>query len=322
MNYSIFKLKFKTALHIGQDSGGSSLESSQFVIHADTLFSALCHEGLVYNGVEGLNKIVSMFSEGRCLISDLFPYVDEELLLPKPILVVKREEQRGLTGERKKMKNIKYIPSSDFTNYLAYLTGKVDYTPVEHDYGINEVRSAVAIYNGGDSDTFRIGTFVFAENVGLYFIAGWHEEEDYQFLLKILKLLGKSGIGGKRSSGLGKFDVEEPISLDSPFTEGQKLINNMLNSYNAEWQMCLSVAIPSEDEKEAIEDSSYSLIRRGGFVQSENYSQTPLKKKVTYSFSPGSCFKKRFNGTILDVSNYGNHPVYRYGKPLFLGVDL
>ena len=86
--------------------------------------------------------------------------------------------------------------------------------------------------------------------------------------------------------------------------------------------MCLSVAIPAEDEKEAIKGSNYSLLRRGGFVQSENYFETPLKKKVTYSFAPGSCFKKRFKGTILDVSNYGNHPVYRYGKPLFLGVDI
>ena len=39
-----------------------------------------------------------------------------------------------------------------------------------------------------------------------------------------------------------------------------------------------------------------------------------------YVFAAGSCFKNEFEGDIYDVTNGGSHPVYRYAKPLFMGV--
>jgi CRISPR-associated protein Csm4 len=44
------------------------------------------------------------------------------------------------------------------------------------------------------------------------------------------------------------------------------------------------------------------------------------KKRDFYSFAAGSVFQNKFEGDIFDVSIKGNHPVWRYAKPLFMAV--
>ena len=63
------------------------------------------------------------------------------------------------------------------------------------------------------------------------------------------------------------------------------------------------------------------MIRRGGFVASESYAKEFVKKRDIYAFKAGSCFGKRFEGDVFDVSVSGAHPVYRYLKPMFIGVN-
>ena len=36
----------------------------------------------------------------------------------------------------------------------------------------------------------------------------------------------------------------------------------------------------------------------------------------------GSCFKENLDGEIVDVGSGEAHPVYRYGKPIMLGINL
>ena len=81
--------------------------------------------------------------------------------------------------------------------------------------------------------------------------------------------------------------------------------------------MCLP-----EDEKinDVLEDAFYRIEKRSGFVASENYSTSLTKKKDLYVIQAGGCFKKMFEGRIVDVSIEGSHPVYRYAKPLFMEV--
>ena len=45
------------------------------------------------------------------------------------------------------------------------------------------------------------------------------------------------------------------------------------------------------------------------------------RKKDLYVFNSGSTFTEKFEGDICDVSSGGAHPVYRYAKPLWLGVE-
>ena len=85
--------------------------------------------------------------------------------------------------------------------------------------------------------------------------------------------------------------------------------------------MLLSTALPRDDELEnALLGASYLLERRSGFVFSEQYADDLRKKMVLYVFSSGSCFENRFEGDIVDVSDGGNHKVYRYAKPMFIGL--
>ena len=86
--------------------------------------------------------------------------------------------------------------------------------------------------------------------------------------------------------------------------------------------MLLNTALPKESELEdALLFADYSLIKRSGFVSSSNYSDSWQRKKDLIMFKSGSCFEKRFEGDVFDVSNgSGTHPVYRYGKPMLMRI--
>ena len=44
MQYKIFKLKFETPVHFGDEKIGTRLEKTNIICHSDTLFSAMCQE--------------------------------------------------------------------------------------------------------------------------------------------------------------------------------------------------------------------------------------------------------------------------------------
>ena len=93
---------------------------------------------------------------------------------------------------------------------------------------------------------------------------------------------------------------------------------------DAKYKMLLSLYSPNESELNNIdyEYSYYSLIKRNGFIYSQTYSDTLLKRKSLCMFKEGSCFIGNINGDIKDVSHNGNHKVYRYGKALYIGIDI
>lgn len=126
-------------------------------------------------------------------------------------------------------------------------------------------------------------------------------------------MLSLSGIGGKKNSGLGHFrynTVELPKELN-------KRLNTKVEV------MTLSVSLPTEDELEDIlDDSRYLLVKRSGFIDSYTYSKEQRRKKDIYLFKSGSCFNKMYQGDVYDVSSGGSHPVYKYAKPLFMGVEV
>lgn len=128
----------------------------------------------------------------------------------------------------------------------------------------------------------------------------------------LLEALAYTGIGGKKSVGLGKFKL-----LKGKMSE---CLLEHLNS-NSKKKLLLSVALPRDDELDRVlKSSSYQLEKRSGFVASSAYADEWRKKKDLYVFASGSCFVELFEGDIYDVSDGGKHPVYRYAKPLFMGV--
>ena len=111
------------------------------------------------------------------------------------------------------------------------------------------------------------------------------------------------------------------IYLNEPFDEQTEWMYHALSSEHAPY-LLLSTSLPQADEMDnALESASFQLVRRSGFMASDRV-ETPLKKKTQYALSAGSVLQNRYQGALYDVGLSDVHPVYRYSKPIFMGVTL
>lgn len=305
MSLRIIKLSFNGPVHFGT----KRLGGSDFSIKSDTLFSALF--------IEALNLGVSTkFLLEDLLISDTFPFKDNTMFLIKPMIQIESKNQ-NLT-DKKAFKDLKYIPVD---MYVPYINGECDGEDVKDfkdwlDIGYSTTLTKVALesmeaISQKESQPYNVGIHTFSNNSGLYFIAKG-DAESLNKLELVLESLQFSGIGGKRSSGYGRFTYE--VVNDSDL---ESLLKNKGNQ-----KILLSTAMVHEQESLEIilEEANYLLRKRSGFVQSTTYRNTIVKKNDFYSFAAGSVFKKTFLGDIFNVGNQGKHPVYRYAKALWLEV--
>lgn len=286
----VYKLKFETPIHIGK----GALTSTSISICSDILFSAFCCEAVKIGKLDKLRY-------GDLLISDCFPFIDTDYYIPKPLgvdILSKSEDNDDV--DKKKIKNLEFVS-------LSVLNEPLEDPEFEKEIQSNLGRKDDRQNLNSLGDPFFVTSFQFNREIdcGLYFLATG-EEALVDELLSVLKF---TGIGGKRSSGFGKFDYEVIEATDFDFAKtGDEYIT-------------LSTCMAKDDELEkALEGARYLLKKRSGYVSSFSYADTLLKKRDFYSFAAGSVFKNRFEGDIFDVSQDGNHPVWRYAKPLFLAV--
>ncbi|GHV44898.1 type III-A CRISPR-associated RAMP protein Csm4 [Synergistales bacterium] len=308
MNYAVYKLRFSEPLHIGV----KELSDGDCTLSADTIFSALCHEALKIGGIASIERLVGLVRSGKIAISGAMPFVGDDLYIPKPITRVKQPARRSKKGSeddygnKKAFKKLKYIPLDLIEDYMA---GELDAVAAKEDFilGISDTRARVSV--GGDP--YYVGSFVFCENAGLYILAALSDSAAAIELENLLDALQYSGLGGKRSSGFGRFELSRHEAGDfKPYLERRK---GKL--------MTLSVCMPRDEELEsALDGAAYILSRRGGFVLSETYADKALKKRDFFSFAAGSCFEREFKGDVFDVSRGASHPVWRYAVPFFMGV--
>ena len=302
MKYSIYKLEFQTGVHLGT----GLLNESSYTFQADQLFSALYIEALKMGCAEKFYEVVDC---GKLLFSDAFPYLKQQYLVPKPMLYVKHLD-RGVSEQKKLFKKMKYIPIEELNDFV---NGKMQMKedPMK-GYGKYESQTMASSRGLEETLPFRVGTFYYENDCGLYIIIAYETEAEKILMGDLLDSLSYTGIGGKKSSGVGKFILK---SVRMP-----EALEFHLKNHSAS-QILLSTALPQESELEkALEGASYQLLKRSGFIASETYADEWQKKKDLYVFAAGSCFANRFKGDIYDVSDHGAHPVYRYAKALFMGV--
>ncbi|MGM0216495.1 type III-A CRISPR-associated RAMP protein Csm4 [Enterococcus sp. AZ109] len=304
MTTQIIRLAFNSPVHFGN----KRLSDSEMVIHSDTLFSALF--------IEALNLDVDTdWLMDELIISDTFPYCDQELFLPKPLIRVTAQNQDDTN--HKIFKKLEYVPVS---RYLDYVDGKLSSDNVKQIIESFQIGSynmqakvslkAVEEQGTGDSKPYAVGTYQFYPNAGLYFIFKG-SDETLQKLLKIMDALQYSGLGGERFAGYGRFTYQ--VIQDDTM---EQLISQEGNSH-----ILLSTARGTEAELEnCCEEARFILKKRTGFIQSVTFHENLVKKKDFYSFSAGSVFKYPFKGEIYDVGENGKHPVYRYAKAMWLEV--
>lgn len=305
MNYKIYKMIFIQGVHFGDHS----LEKSEITFQADTLFSALCIEALK---IDKLDELLESVKEDHLVFSDAFPYMGQEFFIPKPMKKIEQVVQSEDVTTRKKFKKLEYIQVSLLDQYLKgqYPINKgSDIKKI----GVHALKTSASIRGNEEAVPYRVGIYRFKEENGLYIVVGYDSQEILDLFDELFEMLSLSGIGGKKNSGLGHFDLE--------IAELPKELNKRLNTKGE--VMTLSVSLPTDKELEdVLDDSRYLLVKRSGFVDSYTYSKEQRRKKDIYLFKSGSCFNKTYQGDIYNVSSGGSHPVYKYAKPLFMGVEV
>lgn len=309
MKYKILQLSFPNGAHFGKNS----LDDTNYTFCADTFFSSLCIESIKM-GNSKLDYLLECVKKGELLFSDAFPYIKNTYYIPKPKLRLNLNED-GNSSKKKKFKNLSYL---DIKLLNEYLSGNYPEDRMKdlNNLGTKYIKTSVSIRGEEESKPYRVGEYKFYDKCGLYIIVAFKEDNIFAFLMQLMDSLSFTGIGGKRNSGLGKFfyyDSDVPDDMKEYFIINDKSDNKF---------MTLSVALPRDNEiDDVIEKAEYQLIKRSGFVYSDKYADEQLRKKDLYVFDSGSCFSKTFEGDVYDVSADGNHPVYRYAKPIFIKLD-
>lgn len=154
---------------------------------------------------------------------------------------------------------------------------------------------------------------------------GLENEDDMEEMQELITQLGLSGIGGKRSSGYGKFELgEDYIELDAEFGiyDDDIALANMLENESAKLQMSIAPVKPNAEDANVVKEGFYKLLRRSGFVASNNMEDN-MKRDSVYMLAEGSCFNKRIDGNLVGFTVPGvNHKVYRNGLGMYVGVEL
>ena len=322
MSFYLFKLRFTAAVHFGSSEGALNLYSSEETFRADTLFSALCHTALALGGEAALQELVDMARAGSLRFSDAMPYCGETLYLPKPC--ANGESRAELPPEKRKaMKKLRWLPLEDFPAFSDSLRGGIPFvirgTP---KFGIHSERTGANVQEGEDTLPYQMGSYHFFPECGLWFLCDCPEAY-FSRLSDLVEALGLSGIGGKTSSGFGSFALyDDAVELDYPFDAQTDWLHAALYADGPAF-LLLTTALPKDEELEnTLDGASFQLIRRGGFVRSETHSDRPMKKVTQYYLSAGAVLARPFEGDVFEVGGSGTHPVYRYAKPIFLGVAL
>ncbi len=308
MRHAICKLCFNTAVRFGSDAGGGSLTSAGMTFRADMLFSALFKALLPQGQADALLSAVQC---GALAFSDAMPWKGERLFLPRPVGIFSKPDAPSSEdpSQRKLLKKIAFIPSDDLSDFMA---GQAD---LQELHGLNRFGSAfeetrVNLRDGDQPLPYRVGGFRFDEHCGLY-LAVSGDGDALTLFTRGMTALSAGGIGGKASSGWGKFSLSiEPASAEWA---------RALADEDAGRQMLLSTALPVTDElPDALDGACYTVVRRGGFTASEQIN--PMKKQTVYLLGAGSTFRRRFRGGMMDVGIGMPHPVWRYARAMFMGV--
>lgn len=328
--FEIILLKFITPVHFGDAAEGGGLGTVLSYARADTFFSALCREAADISP-ELLGWLIRKANAVEIHISDLLPWKEYmscyQLYIPRPVMpllsvegseteILSFEEVQEKSQERKQLKKRSFIRTGDIDKYLHNET--IEKEPV---FGEKILR---AQFNGRENMPYHVAAYQFEEKAGLYIIVSG-EETDLAKINRLISLTGLSGIGGKRSSGYGKYIFEDnPLILgtDDIYGGDDSVLYQMLIAENADCYMALSSFLPEKTEVEFAGNGTGKIIKRGGFAWSRQMKE-PFKTNTVYMMSAGSCFSKRLEGRMADVNNGSSpHPVYKYGKGLFVGLPL
>lgn len=332
MNLKIFKLHFISPLHLSKGKVDDYGESDE-VLHSDTLKSALYVCARQIFGVDKIGGDTSFFESLN--ISSAFPFYKNEYFFPKPMVKIQPFINSEVKEELqpKKHKKINYIGTEYFEDLInerklliaskfvspdgRFLSNLIPFENLSEPILKSEVQQRVTIPLGYSSDPvpYYVDRLYFNEHAGLWFaIEG--DESFLNIVTKSLRLLGDTGIGTDKNVGNGQFEITEGnITLKIP--------------ENSNFQMTLSLYCPKREEVEndLLLNSSYGLIKRGGYIASpDDIKNLTLRKKSIYMFTEGSIFpnNEKLVGRITDLRpdiSRVDHSIWRDGKGFMIPLN-
>lgn len=331
--YTVYRLTFKTQLHLGRASGPAQegslgLEKTEIYIPADTLFSAICQTWLTFYESESLTTFLNGYTEDRSvlpfMLTSAFPFAKEVYLFPKPLI---------FSTPSKKSKRVQFVSQSIFQDIISrtppeftedqLLNGEEVWMSPEDKEKLetsSDKNSTIWATNtrprvtlgsrSSGSEIWHVQTLQFNTDCGLWFAAQFDSDETKHKIETLLRVLGDTGIGGERNAGYGMFDFTE-TTLEIPIPEaGNQFVT-------------LSPICPKSSEQlEQLltDDIAYTLNPLTGWLSSTG---TAARRKQVSMFAEGSVLhaSDAHIGRLVDLRpDNWEHPVYRYGYAWQVGV--
>ena len=293
------KFKPKSPIRVG---GLKGFESYDELIHSDTIFGAVAN-AIAYLNLD-INEFIEKTRSGEIRLSSAFPYKENELFFPPP--VVKPEFEENEKDFLKKYRK-SFLRKDAFESVLEGKQINDDSSMAKIDHFAHYVDIASVTL---DRITKNSGLYVYTvmalkKNCGLYVLVDSNDCDFKKFVKPAFKLLADEGIGGNRTTGFGHFDFEvEEVSI---------------KSVESEYFVTLSLAVA--DKHNLI---SYDLIKRGGYVFSRTGKD--VLKPLFFMLREGSVVRND-TGKLLDLDDYGNfselvgHKVFVYAKVFPVGIS-
>lgn len=346
METTVYRLTFKTQLHLGRATGAAQtgslgLEKTETYISADTLFSAICQTWTTFYDTASLTDFLKPYTEETAtlpfMLTSAFPYAHEVYLFPKPMT---------FQASLKKGKRMKFVSDNIFRNIIngnlpdfdennlinnenvwvsadekeqlknVLMTSeeKEQLKKVKEDklklWTISTRPRVTIDRQTNESSIWHVETVQFSKKCGLWFAAKYDSDATKHKIETLLRVLGDCGIGGERSAGYGQFEFTT-AELEIPTAEERDQF------------VTLSPICPKSStqlQQLLTDDVAYTLSPCIGWVSVPGSDD---RRKLINMFTEGSVLhaSEERVGRLVDLKpdNYP-HPVYRYGYAWQVGI--
>ncbi|RAM52119.1 MAG: type III-A CRISPR-associated RAMP protein Csm4 [Hapalosiphonaceae cyanobacterium JJU2] len=357
-HWKLVRLNFgQNTVHFGEL--GIGIEETNERVRSDTLFSALITAYARLFGSDAVSNLLQQFLEQpdkppfRLSSTFLYQQVGDKTVdyLPKPLRKPSNYPNDD-SGIFKTYKKLSYLPVEVWNRWYQEDGFTSSGTNSDHDQLIQETtsksngnlrKSCLFSYGKGfekvlvpkigvdritrATNLYHTGFVQFNSETkkqsGLYFIIQFPKINDtLENQLKVaLNWLKEEGLGGERSSGSGQFKFKW-----FEFNQLSKIWQKILTYPQQNHCSLISLLWEYPISESLLEDSSYELQKRGGWIYSTSGHQ--LLRKSIQMFTEGSVFKSQPSGKLADVTpdrfkQYRNwHPIYRSGISLSLPIKL
>lgn len=333
-----------SGFHFGRHGLGQ--EETDIRLPSDSLFAALTSCLVRLEGASAVPGWVEAFSKDPpvAVFSSAFPRAGGVLLFPAPL----RVSPAGRTGGGIPLKTLKRVRFVSLALLRRLLAGDALADLYPSAFALQDGQVLLAAEEQGqlpeavladerrriwsveqrprvtvgrarhNSNLFFTGRCVFMPGCGLWFGVRWLADDPHlrDLLPRLMQELGDAGLGGDRTSGMGRARIEPMGDCDLPDP-----------APGAPW-MTLSRYLPGDGEMAALLDpqAAYALESVGGWVESP--AQKAERRRTLRMVSEGSVLGPLgvpAPGALADVQPDYNgtrplgHAVWRCGRALAVG---